>query len=216
MSLADKQALLRLISEYSKAQEELISKVNFLNPEPEIIECSKQFASFPEPEWRLTRTIQWCEIRSGYYETNPDFYYERDFVAFPLDTILEDISIENLPRYFKKDNSQESHRYICTAKPSDGQLLAFKILEIHWYIRLWDHYNRYVPTYAPHHLSSGIVINLNADKGIKVAFQDVDKEIWCDYEINSTRVVPATIENLKKVLAFHSQYPFSKGIPKEK
>lgn len=212
MSLADKQALLRLISEYSKAQEELISEVNLLNPEPEIIECSQQFADFPEPEMRLTRTIKWCEVRSGFYETNPDFNNEHDLATFPLDSLLETISIENLSRYFKQDNFRDRHMHLCTVKPGDGRLLAFKILEIRWYIRLWDHYNRYVPTYAPHHLSSGIIVTLTT-KGIKIAFRNVDVDNWIDYEINSTRVVPVTVGNLKKVLAFHSQYPLSQGVP---
>jgi hypothetical protein len=179
---------LNAILDFTKSQQEFLEQVGFFNPEPQI---TASLANFPDiDKSNLTRLIAWQAVDNRGQITNRLF----DLQPHPFRQTLKQLS-----QQLNETNFRELLRDPNTDLSS---LVNFKILEVIWFIKLWENKNRWVPPYAPKRLNNGLKF-VYTDNKLIVSFQKVWNDLWLTSDHNPTTVIPLTHENFDLVTSQH-------------
>ena len=180
---------LGIILDFTKSQQGFLEQVGFFNPEPQIYDALLLFSEIKDA--KLTRLITWQGVDEKGRISNHLF----DLQSLPFRHLLRELTHELNERNFLG--------FLGDPNENISNLVNFKILEVKWFIKLWENKNRDVPDYAPKRLSNGLKF-VQSDNKLTVSFQKVSTDLWLTSDHNPTTVIPLTHENFDLVIDQHA------------
>jgi len=181
---------LGIILDFTKSQQGFLEQVGFFNPEPQINSALDHFPGIDKSN--LTRLIIWQGVDEKGRVSNR---------LFDLQPLPFRHSLRELTHQLNERNFQE---FLGDPNEDLSNLVNFKVLEVKWFIKLWENKNRDVPDYAPKRLNNGLKF-VYTDNKLIVSFQKVSTDLWLASDHNPTTVIPLTHENFDLVINQHIQ-----------
>lgn len=180
----------KISNEFSQSNTKFWDRVNFFNPETQIVSTFLYFKQFENT--KLVRLIKWQGLTNKGAVVGT--FYDRQELPFrcSLSLIVDGIYEANFQYYLKHSE-----------KITDN-LINYKIDEIQWFIKLGTVRDQFAPPFSSKWLNFGIRINKN-ENGLTVCFQAVSKAILSEVDHNLTKVIPITHENFERVLNWHAE-----------
>jgi len=179
---------LGIILDFTKSQQKFLEQVSFFNPEPQINDALLPFSEIKDA--KLTRLITWQGVDEKGRISNHLFDLQPQIFHHSLRELTHELNERNFLGFLGDTNENLSN------------LVNFKVLEVKWFIKLWENKNRNVPDYAPKRLNNGLKF-VYTDNKLIVSFQKVSTDLWLASDHNPTTVIPLTHENFDYVIAQH-------------